>query len=109
MYAVSSAVQVAIFTGPNLYILLTHIKETLEDASRPSALECHHHSLAKWLEDQDGLLGQLLNLGIWMGNIKTAWMQVALSRQTINLNLDSWTSDNVQFHQQSSFFKQIWQ
>jgi hypothetical protein len=39
-----------------------------------------------------------------MGIIKTVWMHVALSRQTINLNLDSWTSDNVQFHQQSSFF-----
>jgi len=34
VYAVSSAVQVAIFNGPNIYLLLTHIKETVEDASR---------------------------------------------------------------------------
>jgi hypothetical protein len=50
VYAVSSAVQVAIFTGPNIYLLLTHIKETVKDASKPIALECHH-SLAKWLEE----------------------------------------------------------
>jgi hypothetical protein len=45
-------------------VLLTHIKEMIEDASRPTVLECHHHSLAKWLKEQDGLLGQLLTLGI---------------------------------------------
>jgi len=64
VYAVNSAVQAAIFTGPNIYLLLTHIKERVEDASRPTALRCHHHSLAKWLEERDDLLGQLLNLGI---------------------------------------------